>query len=70
MKNRGTFGVMNYKFPAPREVDRCLYKMQYITIDELVTFPAPREVDRELYRQLRVGFPRLWVQVSGPSRGR
>ena len=33
-------------------------------------FPAPLEVDRYLYRQLRVGFPRLWVQVTGSFRGR
>ena len=40
-------------FPAPREVDRYLYKgkdvMEYMN-GRYVEFPAPCEVDRELYR--------------------
>ena len=36
-------------FPAPLEVDRCLYKLVKMYQSALDKFPAPREVDRELY---------------------
>ena len=36
-------------FPAPREVDRYLYRSQMKKVIAPVRFPAPREVDRYLY---------------------
>ena len=58
-------------FPAPREVDRYLYRSQMKKVIAPVRFPAPREVDRELYK--RNSFWRCdnkIAVVSGPSRGR
>ena len=38
-------------FPAPREVDRFLYKKEGILMSIDKMFPAPREVDRFLYKK-------------------
>ena len=44
------FGLQDFKFPAPREVDRYLYVWESDKGIDLYVFPSPPEVDRELYR--------------------
>ena len=55
--------------PAPREVDRFLYKVNMIKTTVTNEFPSPLEVDRCLYITMKNQIKKT-EKVSGPSRGR
>ena len=46
MLNKGFMGLVNFEFPAPREVDRELYWEGHGFYLAPQMFPAPLEVDR------------------------
>ena len=64
----------NFKFPAPLEVDRFLYKMIINKKrEQSETFPSPLEVDRFLYLYMKMKMDFNTTKLNGvsvPSRGR